>query len=411
VSKPRHFLLLQGTCSPFFARLADQLQSEGHRVSKLNFTGGDVAYWGMRPSWRFSGTPTQLPDFLCNRTRNIHISDLVLFGDCRPVHRKAIEWAKNGGIRIHVFEEGYLRPHWVTLERDGVNARSGLPRDPTWFRSVGARLPDAGAGLPFPAPFRIRAWHDVIYHVASSVNPLLFRGYTTHAPVSAPVEYLGYLRRFALLARIEQRERARVAQLAANTNAYFVLPLQLNGDSQIREQSRFRHMRTVIETVMESFALHAPQHSRLVIKNHPLDFGLTDYARLIRDNARRFALTGRTDYLEAGSIDTLISHAQGVVTVNSTVGMLALGAGRPTIALGQSIYNLQGLTFQGSLDEFWRCATPPEVELFRCFRNAVIHGTQVNGGLYSRQGIDMTVRNSIGALTASRSPLEELHDG
>ncbi len=27
------------------------------------------------------------------------------------------------------FEEGYLRPYCITLEKDGVNANSSLPRD------------------------------------------------------------------------------------------------------------------------------------------------------------------------------------------------------------------------------------------------------------------------------------------
>jgi len=114
------------------------------------------------------------------------------------------------------------------------------------------------------------------------------------------------------------------------------------------------------------------------------------------------------DYLETGDLETLLRHARGTVTINSTVGALSLSLHCPTIALSDPIYNLPGLTYQGNLDAFWREGVQPDAELFRRFRNTVIHTTQVNGGIYSRQGIAMVVENCHHLLTAERSPLEEL---
>jgi capsular polysaccharide export protein len=62
------------------------------------------------------------------------------------------------------------------------------------------------------------------------------------------------------------------------------------------------------------------------------------------------------------------------------------------VTLSDPIYNLPGLTFQGPLDDFWTHAEARR-ELFRCFRNTVIHATQVNGGFYSAQAIRMAVAN------------------
>jgi capsular polysaccharide export protein len=408
VSAQRCFLLLQGVCSPFFARLADRLRAQDHRILKVNFTGGDLAYWGARSSRLFRAHAEQLGEFLGEQFARYAVTDQVLFGDSRPVHREAIAWAQRHGVRTHVFEEGYFRPNWVTLERDGVNARSRLPRDPLWFRTVGAGLPDAGDGKPFQAPFRARAWHDVMYHCAGAVNPLLFPGYRTHALVSAPVEYLGYTRRFARLSLIERREVRRAERIAHGAAPYYLLPLQLNGDAQIREHSQFHDMRDVLEVVMQSFAGHAPADARLVIKNHPLDMALLDYPGLIAALERRFGLGGRIEYLEAGDLGLLLTRARGVVTVNSTAGTLSLAAGCPTIALGRAIYDLPGLTFQGALDDFWRDGQPADRELYRCFRNTVIHATQINGGFYSRPGIELAVHNAAPLLSAESSPLEEL---
>ena len=58
-------------------------------------------------------------------------------------------------------------------------------------------------------------------------------------------------------------------------------------------------MNGVMEFVMESFAAHAADGARLVIKNHPLDAGLVNFRRVIAALEKRFALAGRIDYRRA----------------------------------------------------------------------------------------------------------------
>ena len=402
----RNFLFLQGPASPFFGRLADRLRSLGHGVSRLNFCAGDRACWGARPGWSHRGGEQGLGERLESTYRQHGITDQVVFGDRRPVHQPAVGQGAACGVRTHVFEEGYFRPWWITLERDGVNAHSRLPRDAAWFADTGRRLAEPAPPQRFASPFRVRAAHDVAYHVAGLLNPVLFAGYRTHAPIAAPLEYAGYIRRFATLRLIGSRERSRAQALVASGRPFFLLPLQLNTDVQIREHSGFAHMGEVIEQVMESFARHAPGDACLVIKNHPLDMGLMNFARIVRACEQRFALQGRTLYLEDGDLTALARHARGVVTVNSTVGLVALEHGRPTLALAGAIYHLPGLTFQGAVDDFWRAPEPPDATLFACFRRVVMHATQINGGLYCRAGIDLAVDNASRALLADRSPLQ-----
>jgi capsular polysaccharide export protein len=121
-----------------------------------------------------------------------------------------------------------------------------------------------------------------------------------------------------------------------------------------------------------------------------------------------FGVADRVDYIESGDLHLLLSRARGVVTVNSTVGLLALGLACPTFVLGTPIYALPGLTFQGALEDFWRAPTLPDMALYRQFRKVVIHATQVNGGFYSREGIDLAITHSVPALLAEQSPLEAL---
>lgn len=408
MSRTRSFLFLQGVCSPFFVRLADRLKADGHRVFKINFNAGDLAYWGGRPAWNYRGKVSDLQGFLDDKYRKFGITDQILFGDRRAVHRPAVTQGESCGIRTHVFEEGYFRPYWVTLERGGVNKHSSLPRDPDWFREVGAHLPEYGDGQAFKSSFKIRAAHDVAYHIAGFWNPLVFPRYRTHAPVNAAIEYAGYATRLPMLRFHKPRNNALVNDLVRTAAPFFLLPLQLGNDAQIRDHSRFDGMAGVMEFVMDSFARHAPPGTRLVIKNHPLDMGLVNYPAMIRGFLKRFDLQDRVDYMETGDLDVLLRNARGTVTVNSTVGALSLGLNCPTITLGDSIYNLPGLTFQGALDDFW-CERPvPDAELFRRFRNTVIHTTQVNGGFYCRNGIALAVENSSRMLEPKTSPLEAL---
>lgn len=369
---------------------------------------GDRVYWGKRGAWSFRGAPSGLPDFLSTIYREEGITDQILFGDRRPVHRPAVERSEGHGVRTHVFEEGYFRPYWVTLEREGVNGHSLLPRDPDWFREAGKKIPDYGNGVKFRSTFKLRAAYDVFYHLAGMFNPLFFPGYRTHSPVIAPLEYAGYLYRFSMLKFWKSRDAEIIDSLIRARKLYYVLPLQLNSDAQIRDHSRFENMMEVIDFVMASFARHAPVAARLVIKNHPLDMGLVNYQRVIDRLSNEYGLRGRIDYLESGNLDALISHSQGTITVNSTVGAISLGHDCPTVTLSDPIYNLLGLTFQGGLDAFWRAGEHPDLKLFRYFRNVVIHTTQVNGGFYSKEGIDMAVVNSVRILAAEHSPLEKL---
>lgn len=403
----RYFLFLQGVASPFFFRLADHLTSRGHRVARINFCAGDGLYWGRRPSWSYRGDVGGLYDYLHRLFSQHGFTDLVLFGSRRPVHLPASVLAETAGSHVHVFEEGYVRPNWLTLERGGVNGDSPLPRDPAWYLEVAPGLPRQNNELQVHSDIRVRAAHDLAYHAANSLNPLFYRGYRTHRPYLAPVEYAGWIRRFSTLPWQRRVDHRQILDLVAARTRYYLLPLQLNGDTQITLHSSYGGMPQLIDSVLRSFASHAAQDSWLVIKNHPLDTGLLPYRSRIAELAAELGIKGRVLYLETGHLPTLIQSALGVITVNSTVGMSALAHDCPTVALGTAIYDLPGLTFQGRLEEFWEHRARPDQRLFRAFRDTVIHATQVKGDFYTDSGIRLAI-DGCERFLGTQSPLEAL---
>jgi len=119
-------------------------------------------FWRLPGAVDFCGREPEWPQFLDRLIVERAVSDvMILFGDCRPLHRAAIRVAQSRGLRVYVVEEGYFRPDWITLEEGGVNGYSSLPRDPAWFREQ-ARLPPPWRDpAEVPGSFRRRAVEDI----------------------------------------------------------------------------------------------------------------------------------------------------------------------------------------------------------------------------------------------------------
>ena len=426
----RHFLFLQGGIGPLFAALAAHLERSGHAVSRLNFCMGDWYAWRRPGALAFRAPLGDLSAHLEAICSQREITDLVLFGGCRPVHRPALAVAGELGLRAHVVEEGYLRPHWITIERAGVKGASLLPRDPDWYRRVAPLLPsgpmdawghaDAQASVDALDPVNgsartrrlgtdllARAAHGSGYQLARLADLVLFPHYRSHRGDHPLAEGAGWLRRFATLAFRRRGEPARIERFLSRGDQCFLLPLQLYDDAQVLCYSGFGSMFELIDQVIRSFAQHAPLAAQLLIKNHPLDSGLRDYAGHARRSAAAAGIADRVQTVETGELYRLLDTMTGLVTINSTSGLAALMQHCPTIALGQAIYQLPGLTFQGPLDRFWAAPKPPEPALARAFMRTLAYTTQLRGNLYTASGVSLALQG-VDRFLAERSPLEAL---
>ena len=400
----REFLFLQGLAGPFFARLGAALAHAGYGVHRVNFNGGDKVYWNLPGAVDYRGGLSGWPSFLARQLDGRAITDLVLFGDCRPLHAAAIDVASKRGVQVHVFEEGYIRPDFVTLEAGGVNGHSGLERDPDYYLDAARRLPPIPSFPNVPSSFSRRAREDLVYNLAALALTPLFPGYRTHRPWHILHEYTGWALRLLRQRAEERRSKCALAKLEASGRPYFVFPLQLDCDYQIRVHSNFAGMQPAIERVLGSFAAHAPADTLLVVKGHPLDNGLTDWGRRTIDVAAKLGIGDRVRFLEAGDVDMLVRAARGVVTVNSTTGTLSLRHGVPTIVLGDAVYDIPRITAQGGLDRFWRAPMPPEMKVFDAFRRVLIDRCLIHGGYFSDEGLGMLVDGAVARLEQADAP-------
>ena len=389
-SKPRSFLFLQGPPGPLLHRLAETMRGRGIKVERINICAGDVVDWP-EPATNFLGRFRDWPVFFDNFLKQHGVTDILLFGDCRPYHVTARRVADLRGVRTYVLEEGYLRPHWLTLELDGVNGYSRLNRDRDWFIEQASDLPPEPMLPPVTASFRRRLRDSARHYIAVHLKALTFPHYRTHRSDSPLLEALGWGRKYLFRKRNARAADRVIEQL--EDKPFFLLPLQLSGDYQIRNHSPFPDMPAAVAYVIESFAGNAPKDAHLLFKAHPLDCSFINWSGFIRRRTKRLGVEDRVHFVDGGDLEDLADLSRGMICVNSTSGTLALAANTPVCTLGDAIYNVPGLTYQGHVDEFWTNPTPPEPGLYRAFRRVLVDRCLVRGGLASESAVDTLIES------------------
>ena len=388
----RAFLFLQGPPGPMMHQLAVAMRDQGMKVERINICAGDRIDWP-EPATNFRGRFRDWPVFFDNFLREHQITDILLFGDCRPYHVSARGVAALRGVRTYVLEEGYLRPHWMTLELDGVNGHSRLARNKDWLIEQANGLPPEPFLPPITAEFRRRVRDTARHYIAVHAGRLAYPFYSTHRKGSALMEAAGWGWKY-LVRGLRTRQADEIVQ-SLEGKSFFLFPLQLSGDYQIRSHSPFPDMRAAARYVMESFARHADEEAHLLIKAHPFDTSLFNWRRYIDRHARRLGIRGRIHFIDGGNLEQLAADTTGMVCVNSTSATLALAAGSPVCTLGEAIYKVPGLTFPRHIDEFWTDPIPPEPGLYGAFRRVLVDRCLVRGGIASESAVQTLIKSML----------------
>jgi capsule polysaccharide modification protein KpsS len=388
----RRTLMLQGPVGWFFARLARVLRAHGMEVLKVHFNGGDDWFWRGPGAMRFVEPMERWRERLRWLVEQHGIDSIVLFGQSRLMHEIAIREAQALGVTAFVFEEGYVRPDYITLEVGGVNGLSTLPRQREFYD----RMDPIELVPPQPTHQEFSQVADlaITYALATTFGAWAYPHYRHHRSMHPIAEGLRWVRGGARKQVGHWRDRDVMKELIGpgHRKRWFLAPLQVCNDSQIKRFSPYRDVAQFIEVVMQSFARHAPREDWLVFKHHPLDRPYNDYTELIRSRALALGVCDRVRYVDDLHLPTLLKNACGVVTVNSTTGLQALYHGTPVMTLGECIYGVEGLVHAGPLEAFWNVPGVVDTELYLRFRAHLVRETQVNASFYAEApGLDALV--------------------
>jgi capsular polysaccharide export protein len=414
----RRFLFLQGPHGPFYARLGAQLQAAGAEVWRLGFNAGDRAFWPRRgplaPAYiPCHAGPDDFPALLEGLFARHEITDLVLYGDTRPIHAEAIPLARQRGLRIHVFEEGYLRPYWITYERGGSNGHSRLIDTPV------AAMQSAIATLDMDLPDAPALWGDMtqhifwgaLYHWFVLTRGRSYPAFRPHRKESVAQEFRLHLKRLALLPlhRVERALATRAIQ--AGGFPYHLVLLQLEHDASFLRHSPFATMRDFLALVIEGFAQGAPSHHHLVFKAHPLEDGRTPLAADIQSLARAHGIAARVHFVRGGKLARLLAPARTAVTVNSTAAQQALWRGIPVRAFGAAVYAKPEFVSDQALPDFFAKPARPDSRAYRDYRQYLLQTSQVPGGFYSARGRRELLRQIVDMMLLPEDPYDALTSG
>lgn len=405
--------MLQGPHGPFFGQLADQLAAAGAQVWRVGFNRGDEFFW-RRPNYlAFGGTPEDWPAACARHLDDLAITDLVLYGDTRPIHAEAVRLARARGLRIHVFEEGYLRPYWATYERGGSNGHSRL-MDLT-IAEMRAALALPGADQPqAPARWgdmREHVFYGALYHFCVMAMNGRYPHFRPHRDLPVGREFRLHLRRLALLPWSAARRMLAEARIRRGGFPYHLVLLQLDHDASFRAHSPFVSNADFIRLVLEGFAQGAPGHHHLVFKAHPLEDGRLPLRPEIMAGAERLGLEGRVHFVKGGKLAALLNGARSAVTVNSTSAQQALWRGLPVRAFGRAVYDLPDLLSHQPLPAFFANPDRPDPRAYRDYRQFLLETSQVPGGFYAARSRRHLLRQVTDMMLADADPYEALISG
>ncbi len=410
----RRFLFLQGPHGPFFHGLARMLRMAGASVRRVGFNAGDEAFWRDRDSYiRHDGPPEDWPAACAGLLDRHRITDIVLYGDTRPVHAAAIAAARERNLVIHVFEEGYLRPYWVTYERGGSNGNSRLME--LSIAEMQAALERADMETPLPpahwGDMRQHMFYGALYHWFVMFRNARYGNFRPHRDLTVREEFRLYLRRLLLLPAHAAERRLATWRVRAGGFPYHLALLQLEHDSSFRAHSPFASMTEFLALLIEGFAAGAPPHHHLVVKAHPLEDGRVPIRREVRRLARAHGLCGRVHYVRGGKLAQLLSEARSAVTVNSTAGQQVLWRGMPLRSFGRAVYAKPELVSDQPLPEFFARPQRPDLRAYRDFRRFLLETSQIPGGFYSRRGRRQLLRHVVDMMLSPDDPYDALRMG
>ncbi len=410
----RTFLFLQGPHGPFFHKLAQMLAAAGASVWRVGFNRGDQAFWPDDQTFiPFQDIAENWDARAAALMDEKGVTDLVLYGDTRPIHAQAIAHAKARGITVHVFEEGYLRPYWVTYERGGANGHSRLMHTSvdqmrTALKNLDLDLPDTPSKW---GDMRQHVFYGAAYHGFVLLANRAYANFRPHRALTVRDEFRLYLRRLALMPLLWLDRVQATYRIKTGGFPYHLALLQLAHDASFRDHGPFETMADFLEVLIAGFADGAPSHHHLVFKAHPLEDGRTPIRADIRRIAAQHGVSDRVHYVRGGKLARLLNDARSAVTVNSTAAQQALWRGLPLKAFGQAVYLKPEFVSDQPMGAFFQNPTRPDSRAYRDYRHYLLETSQISGSFYSTKGRRQLLRQVVDMMLSPEDPYDALDAG
>jgi len=315
---------------------SEELEESIREHWEVNRTGVEDSYFHrylLKHAERVSG----LLDHLLEHQK---VDAIVVWNGLTGAGRLAVELARRRALSIWFFENGFF-PGTLQCDPQGINFQNSISSIPgEAFDSIEIDSPRFQTFLENlranrPADFQYRS--DMSERQAAKFRLTLLK--------LRRADYLEWLPQWRRHLRLRATiypppgNRPQVSGQLPLTEPYILVPLQVNNDTQIRVYSpNVPDMSTLIAAVYEAWRELDHPKIRLAVKEHPAELTRIDYTAIRRRYPDIY-------WIEAGPTQEWLSHAEVVVTINSTAGVEALALNRPVVTLGEAFYNKDGIIF------------------------------------------------------------------
>ena len=373
-------LFLMGPIGSFFARLSNFMEENNVKTYKILFPLYEYGFSRSRII-TYSKDIRFFKDFLRQIIIEKKIKHIFMYGNVLIPHRQAIELVNDlkeeaKDIKTHIFELGYLRPNFVTLENKGINFNSEFIKNRDFYLKQ-----DSYEFFPLArkhARFRVRKiWKTIsfINHSFKNYRIVPYEHKLQPKPIYIWFQIKGFfLKYFFRLTEYKLKKKCFFEK------SFFLVILQVSNDSQLVEGSNLKDNEKFIYKVIKDFA-EANIDTNLVFKHHPRDRGYTNYVNQVKKISKEFGVCKKVFYIHDYFLSKLFKNfnCKGTVLINSTVGYQSLYHSVPLKTLGRTPYNIEGLSDQRNLVNFFKNPLPVDRLLFNKFYKYILENSQING--------------------------------
>ncbi len=373
-------IFLMGPIGTFFSRLASFLEKNDIKTFKVNFP---LYEYGFKKSSRLSYTNDiyKFKGFLEEIIIKEKIKHIFMYGNVLIPHKMALDLcdeleSKGYFVNSHIFELGYLRPNYVTLEDKGVNYDSGFLKNRNFYEKN-----EYFDSFPVAIKNGLRVrkiWKLITFfnHCFKNYKLVEFEHKLQPKPIYLWFQLKGFILKFFYKV-VEKKLKKK----CFSKGPFFLVILQVATDSQILKGSKVKDNYDFIYTVIKEFSNSQIKNTKLVFKHHPRDRGYNNYSKFILEVSKKFNISHKVFYFHDFPLSKIFSSSfcKGTVLINSTVGYQALFHSIPTKSLGIAPYNFEGLTDQKNLVSFFRNPEKVDKLLFNKFYKYILENSQING--------------------------------
>ena len=230
------------------------------------------------------------------KLRRLKAEVLIVWNGSKDERLLLVQAAKSLDISV-VFTELSPFQDRLSIDFHGVNFENSLPRDPQFYQLWANTLAPDMAHLA---------------QIKASLTPR------------------------------EARKGSRVGQkpadISLDSEKYIFCPLQVPGDSQLTNFGSWIKQIDHLIRVLSDVCHQLPEGWSLRVKEHPS--ARTSFTELLQSlGSDRFSVDNETNTFEQ------VANAQAVLTINSSVGLLAFLYDKPVITLGKAFYAIEGLAY------------------------------------------------------------------